>query len=299
VFFSKRENKTGLLFEGGGDEGLRPKTTKRNRTTHIMKKRLLRGIAVAAMIGLSLTVWAQDPNIDQSQYPTILEQPIDQCLPLGSSATFSVVATNVDSYQWYKNNVAVDGATNSSLTISNLSTDDAAYYGAATIKGSDAVPTRLALLNVYMTTGSTSTTTSTTTTKKGSGKFAASSTMMTMSANDYGVGIVVFSPPVFSSGTNSCCGAYSGYVNYLKPPTQGWGFYSDTNTTFHAATDNNRSDTKVTYIGSLGDGNCGQSNNVIIPDPTGSPKYRFSIYFPRGCQVPTNSYPITLDGFNP
>lgn len=261
-----------------------------------MMKHLLRGIAAAAVTCSVFAVRAQDPNLDQSQYPTILEQPVDQCTAIGSSVTFSVVATNVDSYQWYKNNVAIDGETNSSLTISNLGSDDAAYYGAAVVKGDDSVPTRLALLNVYTTTGSTSTSTTTTSNKKTS-KFASAS-LMTMSANDAGGSVVVFSPPVMSSGTNTCCGSYSGYVNYLKPPSQGWGFYVDTNATFHAATDYNRTDTKVTYFGYLGDANCGLSS-ITITNPTPSPKYRFTIYFPRGVQVPTNSYPITLDGFNP
>ena len=113
-----------------------------------MMKPILHGIAVAAMTGLVLTAHAQDVN-DQSQYPTILEQPVDQCLPAGSAVTFSVVASNVDSYQWYKNNAVIDGATNSSLTIASLTINDVAYYTAAVIKGSEAVPTRQADLNVY------------------------------------------------------------------------------------------------------------------------------------------------------
>jgi hypothetical protein len=259
-----------------------------------MTKILLRGIAIAAMTGFVLAARAQDAN----QYPIILQQPADQCLPLGASATFSVLATNVDYYQWYKNNVAIDGETNSSITILNLTTDDAAYYGAAAIKGGEAVPTRLALLNVYIISGTTSTLT-TTTTKKSSSRLASTSSMMTMSALDGGgSSITVFSPPIMSNGSNACTGTYSGYVNYLKPVSQGWGFYTDTNTTFHAATDNNRIDTRVLFTGYMGDANCGQTT-VTIPDPTLSPKYRFTIFFPRGSQVPTNSYPITLDGFNP
>src|SRR4051812_37197915 len=94
-----------FAFEGGLIRAKAKKTKKEPK--HIMKKRLLRGIAVAAMTGIVLTAHAQDATTDQSQYPTILEQPVDQCLPVGSPATFSVVATNVDSYQWYKNNTAI------------------------------------------------------------------------------------------------------------------------------------------------------------------------------------------------
>jgi hypothetical protein len=262
-----------------------------------MMKHLLRGIAVAAMTGLTFSTLAQDStNLDQSEYPTVLEQPVDQCLLLGSSATFSVVATNVDTYQWYKNNTAIDGETNSTFTIASLTTDDAAYYTASVIKGSEAVPTRAALLNVYITTGSTLAPI-TTTVRKTVSKLSTT-LMSTMSALDAGGGVVVYSAPVVSSGSNSCCGSYSGYVNYLKPASQGWGFYTDTNTTYHAASDQNRSDTKLSYMGYAGDSNCA-SNTVVVPDPTFSVKYRFSIYFPRNVQVPTNSYPITLTGFNP
>lgn len=297
MFFQNERTKNRFAFEGGRLRA-EAKTTKTQNQINIMKKRLLRGIATAAMTGLVLAVHAQDSNIDQSQFPAILQQPVDQCLPIGGSVTFSVMATNVDTYQWYKNNVAMDGQTNSTITISNLGTDDAAYYGAAVIKGDDAVPTRLAMLNVYMTTGRTSASTTTIPSKKTSSKFVSSGSMMMMSADDAGGSVVVFSPPVMSNGTNACSGAYSGYVNYMKPPSQGWGFYTDTNAFFHAATDNNRSDTKVTYSGYYGDANCGQTS-VVIPTPTPSPRYRFSIFFPRGSQVPTNSYPITLDGFNP
>ncbi len=112
-----------------------------------MKIRSLRGVALAAMTGIVLAAHAQDA--DQSQFPTILQQPVDQCLPVGSPATFSVVATNADSYQWYKNNTALDGQTNSSLTLASLTVDDVAYYSAAVLKGDNAVPTRMANLNVY------------------------------------------------------------------------------------------------------------------------------------------------------
>src|SRR5690348_9939147 len=113
-----------------------------------MKNRTLHGIALMAFAATTLAVHAQD-STDQSQFPTILQQPVDQCLPVGATATFSVVASNVDTYQWYRNDSPLNGQTNSSLTISNVSINDVAYYAAAVIKGSDSVPTRSALLNVY------------------------------------------------------------------------------------------------------------------------------------------------------
>jgi hypothetical protein len=258
-----------------------------------MKIHTLRGIALAAIAGLALSVRGQ--TSDQSQYPVIVQQPIDQCLPVGSSATFTVVATNATTYQWYKNNVSLDGQTNSSLTLPNVSTSDVAYYAASVINGSEVVPTRSACLNVYVTSGSGSTTTSS---APSGGKFSTMSMMSTM--DDSGPPtITVFGAPVVSSGGSAGCpGYYSGYVNYIKPITQGWGFCTDTNYTVHTATDGNATNTHVIYTGYYGDGSCALTT-VQVPDPTYSPKYRFSIYFPRGTQVPTNAYPITLAGFLP
>jgi hypothetical protein len=258
-----------------------------------MKKCISRGIALAASAGLVLAAHAQD-NTDQSQFPTILQQPIDQCLPVGAAATFSVVASNVDSYQWYGNNVALDGETNSSLTIPSVAISDVGYYFASVIKGSEVVPTRSANLNVY--------TVSTTTTTSGTGTKNKSMSMnMSIGPMDLGGGgvVTVFGFPVVSGGgSGTCPGKYSGYVNYTKPASQGWGWCPSTNTTIYTATDTNRSETKIQYGGYYGDSGCAQTT-VTIPYPTMSPVYRFSIYFPTGAAVPTNAYPITLSGFNP
>ena len=65
----------------------------------------------------------------------------------------------------------------------------------------------------------------------------------------------------------------------------------------HTATDSNRTDTRVMFMGQYGDQGCGPStvtlSNVI------SPVYRFTIIFPTNSVVPTNAYPITLSGFDP
>jgi len=261
-----------------------------------MKKRLLRGIAIAAMTGFVLALRAQDAtSTDQSQYPTILQQPVDQCIPVGSPVTFSVVASNVDSYQWYKNNVALDGQTNSSLLIASVAISDVAYYSAAVVKSGDSVPTRMANLNVYTTSGST---TSTTTTKS---RFTTTQSMGTMSAMDLGGGgmITMYGMPVAGGGGSGtgCPGKYSGYVNFIKTASDGWGWAPTSGASSHTATDNNRSDTKVYFGGQYGDTGCG-TNTVNVANPM-SPVYRFSIFFPQGVQVPTNAYPITLSGFDP
>jgi hypothetical protein len=107
--------------------------------------------------------------------------------------------------------------------------------------------------------------------------------------------IIVSAIPVVSSGSNGVCpGAYVGYVSYTKTAGQGWG-WAPTNTV-HTATDTNRSDTKVEFLGILSDSGCNQTT-VSVPNPTTSPKYRFTVYFPSN--VPTSSYPIQLSGFAP
>ncbi|HXZ19633.1 MAG TPA: immunoglobulin domain-containing protein, partial [Candidatus Acidoferrales bacterium] len=52
------------------------------------------------------------------QPPSITTQPMNQTVPVGQSATFSVTATGTSplSYQWYENGMLLQGATSSSYT---------------------------------------------------------------------------------------------------------------------------------------------------------------------------------------
>jgi hypothetical protein len=110
--------------------------------------------------------------------------------------------------------------------------------------------------------------------------------------------IVIFGLPLVGGGSQgSCPGSYVGYVNY-SPGTNAWGWTPNTtngNTVF-TATDTNRANTKVEYIGEYGDSGCNQTG-IRIPNPPTSPEYVFTIYFTNN--VPTNAYPITLSGFYP
>ena len=232
------------------------------------KSSTLRGIAFAAIAGLTLTLHAQDTN-DQTQFPAVVQQPVDDAIPVGASTTFSVQTTNADSYQWMLNGVPLDGQTNNSITIASVSTNDVGYYSAAVIKGSEVVPTRAAALTV-------------------------------VTAADLGGGgsITVFGFPVVSGGgSGSCPGPYAGFVNFTKTISQGWGWAPDTNATVLTASDDNQSNTIVQAGGKYGDTYCNQTS-VTIPYPARSPKYRFTIFFPPNTQVPTNAYPITLTGFD-
>jgi hypothetical protein len=110
--------------------------------------------------------------------------------------------------------------------------------------------------------------------------------------------IVVFGTPLAGSGSQGTCpGSYTGYVNYTKSLPQ-WGWAPDTSNgnTIFTATDTNRTNTKIQYGGAYGDNSCNQTT-VTVPNVPISPVYRFTIYFTNN--VPTNAYPITLDGFLP
>jgi hypothetical protein len=204
---------------------------------------------------------------DQADFPQISHQPVDLAVRIGSNAVFTAQATNANvTFQWYRNGLAMDQETNSNLVIANAGIDDVGLYTCTISKeGGDSVPTRTASLNVFTDTA--------------------------------GGPITVYGLPVLSGGSQGGCpGSYAGYVNYVKTVSQGWGWAPSTNTTVHTASDLNRLDTKVQFVGKNGDVGCNQTT-VTVPDPTYSSKYRFSIYFVNN--VPTNTYAITLSGFDP
>jgi hypothetical protein len=233
-----------------------------------MKTHISITFAIAAIALSALTTRGQEDDPEQTQFPKITRQPTDQGAWEGAPATFSVQATNGDvSYQWRRDGVVLQGQTNSSLAIESVAVSDVGLYSCDVIKqGGDAVPTRSASLNV-------------------------------MTALYGGGPITVFGTPVSSGGTKGTCpGAYAGYVLYRKTPAEGWGWAPTSGATNHTATDNNRTDTKVEYVGNYGDNGCNQTT-VTVPHPPMSTKYRFAIYFTNN--VPTNAYGITLDGFDP
>ena len=208
-------------------------------------------------------------DLDQTEFPTITSQPVDQAVPAGSDAVLSVQAVNADSYQWQSNGVAIEGQTNSTLTIENVGVDSAGSYSCnVSQSGGDAVPTRAASLNVV------------TPCMTGGGP------------------ITVYGLPKAGGGTQGTCpGSYAGYVNYTKTVAQGWGWAPSTNSTtiFTAADGGGRTNTKIVYLGKRTDNGCGQTS-VTIPNPPYSSVYRFTIYFPNN--VPTTNYPIALTGFD-
>ena len=246
-----------------------------------MNKKIPHIITLATITGFLAiavnTARAQsDDSLDQSEFPTITAQPLDQAVTAGSNAVLSVQAINADSYQWQSNGVAIEGQTNSTLTIENVGVDSAGSYSCnVSQSGGDPVPTRAASLNVVVPAS-----------------MAAPNGVLG------GGPIVVFGLPKASNGKQGTCpGKYAGYINYTKTISQGWGWAPSTNTTttFTASDGGGRTDTSVVYVGISYDSGCNQTS-VTIPNPPISPVYRFSIYFPNN--VPTTNYPIVLTGFN-
>ena len=229
-----------------------------------MKTRNSQLNTIAAIAGLLLAVGgAAYPQ--QSVTPGTRDESADQLVQLGDATSFSVNATAGGSYHWLHNGTAIDGQTNSTLTIENTQISDAGFYSCNVANGADIAPTITASLDVYTITP------------------------------DFDVVVYAF-PVVYAGSLGTCPGPYTGYVTYTKTPAQGWGWAPSTNTTTYIASDNTRTNTKVEYVGDYGDNDC-HKITVTIPYPAVSPVYRFAIYFTN--QVPSTNYPITLTGFNP
>jgi hypothetical protein len=210
--------------------------------------------------------------VPQQEYPFIIYQPDDQCVPFGSNATFSVTALNAEGYQWLRNGNALPNATNSTLTIQNAQIPNVGLYSCDIYKGFQSIPTRSAQLQVYTNWTDPQT----------------------------GVDPVVVYSFAYQGGgaQGQCPGPYNAYVAFTKSYQNGWGWTPDTTNgnTLFTATDTNASNTKVQFLGEYGDNGCAQTT-VTVPNPPMSPAYQFCIYFTNG--APQGPYPITLSGFNP
>jgi len=90
--------------------------------------------------------------------PIIVQQPQSQTVQVGSPVSFKVVAqpkppsTNALSYQWYKNGVAIPGATGDLYEIASVTVLDSAEYKVI-VTGSPETPSDPAYLSVFTVTG--------------------------------------------------------------------------------------------------------------------------------------------------
>ena len=79
--------------------------------------------------GCSPTISSNEFNVTVSDAPTIQSQPAAQTeVCSANSFTLSVTATNGQTYQWLKNDVAIGGATSSTFNIPSVASSDAATY---------------------------------------------------------------------------------------------------------------------------------------------------------------------------
>ena len=100
------------------------------------------GVVTSSVAQLSVTI--PDP-------PTIITQPQDTTVLPGDTATFTVEAGGSEplSYQWYYNtNTLVDGATDSTLTLTNVQTGEAGVYSVVVSNLAGAITSSNATLNV-------------------------------------------------------------------------------------------------------------------------------------------------------
>jgi len=218
-----------------------------------------------------------DP-VDQSEFPQITAQPVDQVVPIGGNVVLSVQANNADGYQWLCNGVLLDGQT---TTRSLFKAPESAmwdYTHAKFSNGGEMVPTRTASVEVETTAGATVASTITARTLTAKATSASAMTASALTANTISGGmmaagmpaggpIVVFGTPLLGGGSQgSCPGHYAGYVYYSKPISQGGGWTPIAGNTVLTATDTNRTNTKIQYCGAYGDVGCAKTT-VSIPYP--------------------------------
>lgn len=80
--------------------------------------------------------------------PSITTQPANAAVPLGNTTRFSVVAdgTGPFTYQWFKDNVAISGATSASLSIANVQPSDFGSYAVTVTNGLGSLESQPAML---------------------------------------------------------------------------------------------------------------------------------------------------------
>jgi len=102
-------------------------------------------VAVNNAIGSTLSAAA---NLAVNVSVTITQQPASVPLTVGANATFTVVAIGANlNYQWLFNSVAIEGATNSSLTLTNVTTALAGAYNVIVSNPAGAATSDLAFLS--------------------------------------------------------------------------------------------------------------------------------------------------------
>jgi hypothetical protein len=113
---------------------------------------------IAALLLFSFA-WANGPDTGRGSgrdapaggiAPVITVQPASQPARSGSGATFSVVATGdpAPSYQWFRNNQVIVGATGETYTLNPVKESDAGVYMVTVSNGAGLVISDPAILTV-------------------------------------------------------------------------------------------------------------------------------------------------------
>lgn len=92
---------------------------------------------------------SQTVNLTLGTKPTFTTQPSSQWILLGDGFTLSAAATGIPAptYQWFKNDTPIDGATSATYTVTSASLDDDANY---TVKATNAIGTASASAYIFV-----------------------------------------------------------------------------------------------------------------------------------------------------
>lgn len=102
--------------------------------------------------GEILLNWALDTTGER--LPEILKQPVDAIVAEGSSATFSLIASNPPpalaplQYQWYLNGLEIPGETNETLTVPSVDESDLGLYFAVVVNSEEFVFSDLVVIEI-------------------------------------------------------------------------------------------------------------------------------------------------------
>lgn len=80
--------------------------------------------------------------------PTVIAHPFSQNIPLGGRVELNVNATDWRTIQWYKNGVAIKGATSPTYTINDATAENSGYYNAIVNNTCGGVASGIARVNV-------------------------------------------------------------------------------------------------------------------------------------------------------
>lgn len=103
---------------------------------------------LAFIAGIALTLVLLGVHFPASAQPTISRQPADATASLGATVNFTVTATPQARVQWRFNGTAMEGATTSRLSITDVSLAHRGTYSALISNDSGSITSRLAQLDV-------------------------------------------------------------------------------------------------------------------------------------------------------